>query len=314
MAYVDNFGYGVDGASYAPTTYEELGDAIGKVAKQIIRDVGAVNPMERFDKGMIENGDTIETAVVKLVEAQGYDKTGANALSRDTTSKLAVRYFNKWQRHTYKTTVDIQELRKILLNGGEGSQAVAERLVGALGASAMDDRFQAYKRLIKWGTTTASWSDNTNPIFIKSADIQVDANGNTQYKAILKQIKDIVKGMQFVNTNYNRAGLKRKTLESDIIIVMPYKLKNAIDVDELAGVFNLSKAEIANKIIEVDTDDKIVYVLDQNAVLHYVRLYEMAQQKNASGLFFNYFLHVEDMYGLSPLFDATFFNYDVPNK
>ena len=76
-------------------------------------------------------------------------------------------------------------------------------------------------------------------------------------------------------------------------------------------VFNLDKAEIRNRIIEIDSTDNIVYIVDRNAILDYTRLYEMVNQLNADGLFYNYFLHVEDLFAISPLFDCCFFEYGV---
>ena len=81
-------------------------------------------------------------------------------------------------------------------------------------------------------------------------------------------------------------------------------MKTALDVDELAGVFNLEKDKIDAKIIEIDADDNYIYVVDQKAILDYTRLYEMATQLNADGLFYNYFLHVNDLFAISPLFNT----------
>ena len=82
---------GTDGDDFEPTTIEELGNMIGKVAEQIIRENTTVNPLTPFEKGLVENGDTIEQAVVKLVESSAYDPTGAGALTRDETEKCRFR-------------------------------------------------------------------------------------------------------------------------------------------------------------------------------------------------------------------------------
>ena len=104
-----------------------------------------------------------------------------------------------------------------------------------------------------------------------------------------------------------------------LIIVMPFYLKNRISVEKLAGVFNLSEAEIKDRMVLVDVEDEkvtvsedgdyyynYIYILDKQAILSYTRLYEMLSQLNADGRFWNYFLHTERMYGISPLFDACY--------
>ena len=85
---------------------------------------------------------------------------------------------------------------------------------------------------------------------------------------------------------------------------MSYKMKTALDVDELAGVFNLEKERIDAKIIEIDDDDNYIYVLDERAILDYTRLYEMVDELNADGLFRNYYLHISDLFAISPLFNT----------
>lgn len=302
MAIVNNFGNGVLGTAYEPNTYAELGNMIGKVALQIIREIEAKNPLSVLSKGEITNGDTVEQAVTKLVEASGYDQTGAGALTRDQREKLAVRYFKNWQRHTYKTTVDYAKIRKVMQTG-MGAEDIAQKLVAELGQSAINDRFQSLKALLTYGSTV----DSGSTIFV---DKSTTASGDTTIKTLLKDIKNTIKQMTFVNSTCNSGNIERATKVEDIIIVMPYTLKNAIDVDELSGVFNLSKEEISQKIIETDDiANRCVYIVDRNAILDYRRLYEMADQKNADGLFWNFFLHEENLFALSQLFDGCFIKY-----
>ena len=307
MAVDNNFAPGKTGAEYQPNTYAELGDMIGKIAYQFIRQIEAKDPLSLFDKMPITNGDTIEQAVIKLVESQAYDKSGANALKRDTAVKMAVRYFNNWERRKYKTTVDISELRKALVSTSS-AEAVASNLVSVLSQSRIDEKFQNVKKLLKWGTTAGSLGSGTTVLKDVGA-VNKNSDGTLDYKGILKKIKDTVKGMTFVNTTFNTAGLRRRTMLEDIVIVAPYTIINAIDVDELSGVFNLSKAEIRDRLVEIDSEDTYIYIVDKNAILDFTRLYEMANEKNADGLFYNYYLHVEDLFAISPLFDACYFDY-----
>lgn len=307
MAVSNNFAPGMKGTNYTPNTYADLGEAIGKIAFQFIRGVEANDPLSVFDKMPVDKGDTIEQAVIKLVEASAYDRTGAGALSRATNDKMAVRYFNNWEARKYKQTVDTSELRKVL-EGDTGLDTVADLLVGTLSQSRIYDKYTNVKALLKWGTTQGSLEAGQSVLKALEGVKKVDAN-TMDYKGILKKIKNTVKGMKYMNADYNTAGLTRRTREEDIYIIAPYTLITDIDVDELAGVFNLSKAEIQSRLIEIDSTDTFVYIVDQNAILDFTRLYELWDQKNADGHFWNYFLHVEDLFAISPLFDACYFNY-----
>lgn len=302
MPITNNFVPAVDGANYVPNTYSSLDDMIGKIAHQIIKEVDTKDPLAVFDKVPVDNGDTIEQAIVKLVDASAYDPTGAGALTRETAVSVAVRYFNNWQRHTYKKTIDYSMIRKVMTTG-RGAEEVADKIVSAMSNSRIHDKFKSLVALLQWGRAVGSY-DALTAVIQSSTTIAAGSDGRIDAKAILRALKNTVKGFTFVSTDFNVPALKQSTPLDNIYIVMSYKMKNALDIDELAGVFNLEKTEIGARIIEIDDDDEYIYVLDERAILDYTRLNEMVSQINADGLFYNYFLHIEDLFAISPLFNT----------
>lgn len=302
MAITNNFQPSQVGASYVPNTYTSFDDMIGKIAHQIIKEVETKNPLAVFDKVPVDNGDTIEEAVVKLIDANAYDPTGAGALTRETAVSVAVRYFNNWQRHTYKKTIDYSMIRKVMTTGRDAEE-VADKIVSAMSNSRIHDKFKSLVALLQWGRTAGSY-DSLTAVIQSSTTIAAGSDGRIDAKAILRALKNTVKGFTFVSTDFNVPALKQSTPLDNIYIVMSYKMKNALDIDELAGVFNLEKTEIGARIIEIDDDDEYIYVLDERAILDYTRLNEMVSQINADGLFYNYFLHIEDLFAISPLFNT----------
>lgn len=303
MAISNNFQPSQTGSTYVPNTYSSYDDMIGKIAFQIIKEVETKNPLAVFDKMPVENGDTIEQAVVKLIDGNAYDPTGANALTRDTATKVAVRYFNNWERNTYKTTIDYSEIRKVLTTG-KGATEVADKIVSALSQSRIHDKFKSLVGLLKWGRAVGSYDVSTAVIQSSGTAIPAGGDGRIDAKAVLREIKNTIKAFTFVSTSFNVPQIKQSSSVDDIYIVMSYKMKTALDVDELAGVFNLEKDRIDAKIIEIDDDDAYIYVLDERAILDFTRIYEMVNQLNADGLFWNYFLHVSDLFAISPLFNT----------
>ena len=294
-------------AEYVPSLSEDL-DLIGKIAITIIREVVTKNPLEAFLKGRIDYGDTVEQAVIKLLESTAYDRDGEGALTPDDTEKMAVRYFNNWTRKKFKTSIWTTEMKKYL-TGEISAESVAEKIVSELAQSDTQELYEGIKSLLVWGSSLGSFGDD-DAVFTYLGDVAGDGT-KYDYNGILKKIKNTVKGMTYVNNSFNKAGIKRATRLDDIIIVMPYTLATDTDVDSLSGFFNLDKAEIKNRIIEVDTNDNKVYILDKYAVLIYTRLYQMLTQLNADGAFYNYFLHIDRMFALSPLFDSAFFTYSL---
>lgn len=302
-----NYNGGTAPGSYVPNTISELGSMIGKVAEQVIREVTAEDKLAVFDKMPVDNGDTIEQAIVKLASPRAYDSTGANALSRKTPD-IAVKMFNTWTRVVFDTTVDISLIRKVLQTG-KGASEISSKIVASLSEGDKYSKYTYTKNLLEWAR-----QDGTGKVFVEKNNVLM-SSGAINFKEVLVQMKNIISGMQYVNADYNTASLARRTRKEDIYLLIPYKLKNRLDVEELAGVFNLEKDRIDAHIIELDVDETLmsggkylpIYVVDKWAILDYTRLYAMEDQKNADGFFWNYFLHTERLYGASPLFDACYF-------
>lgn len=328
MASVDfstKFTNGTDGEHYVPTTISGMGDAICKIAEQVIRSFTAKNPLNVFEKMPVNNGTTIEQMFVEMVEGEAYDRDGANALTRKNPS-LVVRYFDDWTAEKFHTSVDTSEIRKVL-QGDKSASDLAAKIVSVLAQSDIYTKYTVLKSLLKNGRQVADGGQNTGGVasgvgatLIRAKTIDYDKTNSTiNYDELLVSLRDIVDDMQFVNDKYNSAQIKKLTDKENLVIVMPFYLKNRISVEKLAGVFNLSEAEIKDRMVLVDVEDEkttvaedgdyyfnYVYILDRQAILDYTRLYEMLSQLNADGRFWNYFLHTERMYGISPLFDACY--------
>jgi len=302
------YGGGVDGDDYEPTTIEELGEMIGKIASSVIRENTTENYLSVFDKGLVENGNTIEQAVVELAQSQAYDKDGAHTLDRETSKKFAVKYFKNWTAKTFKKTVDFSELRKVL-TGSKSASEESSKIISSTTEGDKQEQYEDIKDMMAWGRAVAD--GGTGAVLVNAETVNYDTtNDSIDYKQVLVAMKDAISGMKFCNASFNSAEIKRRTKAEDIFILMPYKLKNRIDVEELAGVFNLDKAEIKDRIIETDMVNEsgyyYIYIVDRWAVLDYTRLYEMLNQLNAEGRFWNYFLHTDRLYALSGLFDACY--------
>lgn len=301
-----NYGGGIITNEYQEEVIEQF-NMIAKIAYQMIRGVTASDKLEVFNKMPVDNGLTIEQAIVGLAKGYAFADDGdVDKVFKKTKPNMHVRYFKKWTSRQFASTIDRKEIRKVLV-GNSSVEDMAELIVASLTQGDYHEKYEFTKELFKWGATTGN--------IITKVGNTVDLTQSNGYKEILKLIKNTIKGMTYVNDKYNKAGLKRRTPIEDIRIIAPYDLITAIDVDELAGVFNLEKAEIRNRIIEIDSDVKRVYIVDVNAVMLYTRLYMMTDQMNRQALYHNFWLTTERMYALSPLFDSAYIDYtDVATR
>jgi hypothetical protein len=281
----------------------EIYGAIEKIGKQVIRSAinDESNPLNLFEKGNIDNGVAVEQLIIQMVEGQAWDKSGTTTLDKRAV-EYAVRYFQELTETQFSTTVQKSEIKKILTSASS-VEDVAGRMVGILAASENFDKYEKLKALLAAEASAdvvGTGANEDGKAILKMADVATP-------EAALARIKDLVKGFKFVSNKYNRAGIKRGTYADNIVIVMPYTVRNKIDIDVLAGVFNLSKAEMEARIVETDAEDGEIYILDKDLVVCYTKDYDMTTQLNGQGRFMNYFLTVERLYGCSPLFNGVHF-------
>lgn len=273
---------------------------VEKMAKSVILNVQSSNKLDWFDKGKIANGTTIEQAIVNLATGSDWvseTQSGTNVDAPNYPS-VTVKYFNEWNGRQFKTTVSEDQLRKVLMSGGDEGD-VAQKIVSTLTEGENFEDYKNCKGLLLDGIQGATPN-------IKKYGTTAVAVGT----ALIKAIQDIVAEMQFVNTSYCASGIQTRTPFERIRMIMPYKIYNALNVDVLASIFNLEKAKLLERITLIDEGSK-VFIVDEFGLIKYTRLYKATSRYVEDGLYTNYWLTVDRMYGTSPLFKMCYIETDT---
>ena len=264
---------------------------IEKVAKQTIDNAYANDDiLGDFDKGNFDNGVALEQAIVKQATAYDYSQSAAAFIASNPS--LVVKYFNTWNDKQYGVKVYDMDTRAVL-KGEKTVSDIAEKCVSSLVEGEKADR---YDNML--GTFAYARTEN----------MLTSIGTATTSAALVKLIRDAVWALKFNNTSYYGAGvtLKGRTPLERIRIVIPYAQYNLIDLEVLANIFNLEKADLMAKIIITDATDGMVYVCDAEAFGKVTRLHEITTEYSATQLANYYYLTVSDMYYYSPLFKATY--------
>ena len=297
MAVTPTYNTGILPNNYTATVESTL-SMVEKIAKQALYMIETDDHLYPLEKGDIDNGTDIEQVVVQLAAGNAFD-SNKDAFSAADPS-LAVRYFKTWTPYQYNVKVTDDDIRKVMMPGRSYTE-LADMIVGNLAQSYMQENYEIIRDMFADATVRTNCMK------------KIGTATNNNYKDILTQIKNAVSGMKFVNTTYNAAGVKRRTRAEDIVILMPYTIKNAMDVNELASVFNLSKDELDARIIEIDpATANAIYILDRNAAQIYTRVYGMESIRNPANRTSYYYLTVDKMYAMSPLFDCAYIELTEP--
>lgn len=225
------------------------------------------NPLKKLKRGYLENGDGLEMQFVfdaqvkNFTEHWGDGSTTPEAdLIRKIKPKVEVLYISTNYDKKSKITIMVKEMKKAFYTEG-GLQRLINSITTSLQNGLEKNEFKMTKNLIgalisgkKLDTTQDKISDDdisseAKKQAVKTIDIP---NYKTDQKELLEQIRATAGLMEFPSTEYNMAQVENWVNREDLVFVTTPDVEAKIDVNTLAYVFNLDKAEIAYSIIHVD--------------------------------------------------------------
>lgn len=293
-----------------PTDMNNFLNVISKIVKTYVYDTTfdvSDNPFAKFYQEELPYGSTVEDLYVDLItgDVPAWNDDGAIALSTKKPSVTAL--YNKINYEMqYKVSTSRKQMHTACLNEGVFTSLV-NRINNTLNSSAQYDLYLQTLELIATAVKRGAMKFEGGYSLSSEAGI----------KAFVKRLKTVVKDFSFMNTKYNYYGFNTKTRKEDIVIVTKPKYIETINVDYLAGVFNLSKAEISEMIIEVPDDygfgsldnensniTPIAIVMDRRMLRVFPAFMEGGSIYNPSSLVYNTFLTLEYIFSFGLFFNG----------
>ena len=302
--------------SYQATTNAFVSALVNKIAFTMVQYKAYNNPLRELKKGAKPFGKDIENVHVNPAKGEKFDIDKGTELLKVTRPDVASEYFRLNRQDQYTVSVNRQQLKH-----GFTSLNAMEDLIEGIKASLLSgdniDEFILMKKLY----SDAISNDRLNYVVADTTDT----------KSLLKDMKLLSSAYKFPNTEYaswnkiNKAEIKSgsKTarvtwspLENQVILIRSDVLID-IDLNVLAGAFNMSKAELESRIIEVDTFGSKIQTKDGKnveplAVIQDVALTqvwedmsEMTEFFNAKNLTYNFYWNHWQTMGISTLCNGT---------
>lgn len=296
-----------------PETLNEFIGVLTKIVKQYVYDTTfdeSDNPFAAFFQEKLPVGGSVEDLYVDLItgDIPAWDDDGSVALSRKKPTVQEL-YHNHNYEMQYKVSTSFVQARTAFLTEG-GVNSLLNRIKGTMNSSAQYDLYLQCLELLSTAITNGAMKEKTGYNLDTEAGI----------KTFLKDLKLVVKDFKFMNSKYNYYGYTTKTPAEDIIIITKPKYLVKIDVDYLAGVFNLDKAELKGRIIEVPDDygfgqfdregsDKeiIAVVMDKRMFRIFPEVFEGGAIYNPASLVTNSFLTLCYIFSYGLFFNAVYF-------
>ena len=276
--------------------YNEFFPALfNKIGKSHIESMLFKNKLAKYKSGSILTQQDVEEIFVEMLSAEGaYDKTGPNPLGRRSGSEVKAVYHRMNRQDYYALTIgDIDVIR--VFRSEATLDAFITAKFNAVYSGAEYDEWLAMKNLL---ATYDGYCD------YGVTAITDEASARKFIKTVRKASQD----MTFASTAYNKAGVMTKTdVEKQVLFINKDVLAD-VDVDVLAKAFNMGKTDIQVDIEVMDDfgtlENTYGLLIDRDAIKVWDTLSKMEPQRNAQGLFTNYFYHVHQILSMSPFKNA----------
>lgn len=305
---------------------EFLSALFNRIGKVIITSKMYDNPWAFFKKGMLEYGETIEEIFVNIAEPHVFDqqKSESEVFKREIPDVKSAFHVLNYQTFYKQTTSDYQ-LKQAFLSY-EGITDLIYRIIDAMTTSSNYDEFLVMKYLLARRILDGD---------LKS--VQIPTVQTSNLKEIVGDIKGVSNDMEFLNKDYNSAGVYTHSVKDEQYLLVNTKFDATIDVEVLASAFNMDKASFMGhkvlvdsfgkldkarlaKIFEKDetyteiSDDDLTkldaipcVLVSREWFMIFDVLQEFNEQYNGEGLYWNHWLHSWKVVSSSPFAQNALF-------
>lgn len=305
---------------------------VNRIALVLVNSATFNNPYKMLKKGQIDFGETIEDIFVGIAQVVEYDpaKAESREFARTFPDVKAAFYKLNW-RVMYPVTIQDQDLY-MAFQSADGVQSLITKIINSIMVAYEYDEFLLFKyQLIK-----AIAHGKMYPVAVDGSDLK---NYAEKFKAYRNKIK-------FMKSEYNEAGVKNNTEDSNICIFLDSDFDASFDVNVLASAFNMEKADFMGRrfliddwttfdnerwniirentinslggstegVVEEVTAEELELMKDVHGILideKWFQIYEnrniMKEKEVASGLYWNYFYHNWKTIAHSPFANALVF-------
>lgn len=279
--------------------YNEFCEALfNKIGKTIIEQKLFKNRLARFKQGEILNQQDVEEIFIEMGKAEGtYDPEGKNPLGRRPAPDVKVIYHRQNRQDAYCESVgDIDFVR--VFRSEASLDTFISGIINRIYSGANYDEWLHMKNLI--ATYDGYFVYNV-------AEPTDEATGKDFVKTVRKAVNDL----SFPSTQYNKAGVMTWSDPANMVLIINKDVLAEIDVEVLSKAFNMGKTDIQIEVIPMDDfgtlTDTYAIMLDEQAFRVYDTLSHFEPQRNAQGMFTNYFYHVHQILSLSTFKNAVAF-------
>ena len=235
--------------SYEPRLNNFCNALVDRIGLTIQRIIEFEDPWKVFDKGVLNQGATVQEIYVMMQKATPYftaDRATNDEVMKEEfgsdPAEVYTAYHAVNSRIKYKVTINREALETAFIDEAN-LNAFIQNVIDQIYKPAELDSFIMKKYLIYQLVKNSKLKKQT------VTAVTDEASG----KALVKALKSTYGKMKFISKEYNAAGVPMNTPADRLYTIIPVGVAADVDVDVLASAFNMSKADFVGHRVEVDS-------------------------------------------------------------
>lgn len=296
---------------FDPMNRQYLNDCVWSMVNRIGLTVMAQNapfenPLAIFKKENLYWGSTVQEIAVKWIKAHGY-KDDAEELLKMHRPEAAVWFYEMNRRDQYPISWTDDELRQAFVDDFGLNRFIAQIMETPRNSDNYDE-MNIMLALIR--------HYERNLGFYK---VHLDAvpSDETTAKTLLKALRSTAGRMQFPSTQYNALNVTEIPAYANpqqmVLLIEPEYLAS-LDVDALSAVFQLDRAEVPYRIVQVPNlgiSGAVALLVSTDWYQVRDTMYGTTQFYNPQTLSNTLYLNHWGIYGVSPFTPCALFTTDA---
>jgi hypothetical protein len=281
---------------------------VNRIGLTIARSNNWTNPLGKFKRGILTAGETIQEIQVGLLKAHEYS-ADREYLEKDVwgTEVPDVRsaYHTRNRQNFYKVSVNTQELTKAFLEEGGLSQFITSLMA----APTTSDNWAEYSLMAQ---LFREYYDNSGFFKVQIPNIAQLNSNSDDAKGALRAMRTMADTLPFISTAYNPAHMPMSATADDLELFVTPQANAALDVEGLAGLFNVDRAQVPYRQTLIRQEDMNIpgaqaILTTRDFFMVADTYYDTESIANPAGRTQNYFLHHDQIISASLFQPAILF-------
>ena len=274
---------------------------VDKILKTVFYSKVFNNPLAMLHRGMLEQGIGVEQIFVNMAKkinfGQNFSKkqgiTGsseAESLISKIDNDVDVKYITRNFQYKYKVSISEEIMRTAFISPTGLSEMVSQLVNSELSAAYFDEYLDMIKVITNLYTKKDFDGTDLTPQGINVPTVTLADN---TADTLSETVRGLAGRLRFPSDKYNMQGVLQWSNREDLILLTTPETIAKLDVNVLADAFNVSKAELNVRTIEVSElpTGVTAVLMDKDFLQVYDTLMTTRTFENPDTLVRNVFLH-----------------------